>query len=169
MRSSELREVLTRHLEAVAARLQAELESGAEVPFELEQRGGRTGGRQPALYCYRPLSAQFIAEREHDLQALPSYREAAFALADFEGLERYLMSAGLDVCPAAGGARVRAALSALVREVFREQSDFELRGERLERVLSALERTAQHEEGEVCLLATLHGLAIVSQELELTS
>ena len=49
MLSAELRAALSAHLEAAAAHLQAELDGGAEVPFELERHGGRRGSRPPAL------------------------------------------------------------------------------------------------------------------------
>ncbi len=167
MRSGELRAALTSHLEAVSANLQAELARGVEVPFELEQHGGGRGGRA-ALYCYRPLTREFIAAHEPALRALPTSHDATLALADFDGLERYLLAMGVDLAPAGGAARVHTALSVLTEDVFGEQSDFELRAERLNGALARLESSLGAAPSEVTLLATLHGMAIASHELAIT-
>jgi len=52
--------------------------------------------------------------------------------------------------------------------VFAEQSDFQLRPERLRAALGRLERSALASTSEVTLVATLHGLTITSEELALT-
>jgi hypothetical protein len=167
MRSEDLRAALRSHLEAVAAHMQAELAQGAEVPFELERHAGRGAGRA-ALYCYRPLTREFIATREVALAALPTCQRARLALTDFEGLERYLLAMGIDLAPAASALRVHAALSALIDDVFAEQSDFELREERVSAALARLEDSRGGEPSAVTLVAKLHGMAIVSHELAIT-
>ena len=96
MSSTSLQAAISAHLEAAAAFLQGELADGAEVPFELERRGGRPGARRPALYCYRPLVGDFLRERAESLERLPSQHEAAIALADFDGLDRYLLDHGVE-------------------------------------------------------------------------
>jgi hypothetical protein len=168
MRSLQLQAALTEHIEAVAVQLHAEIADGAEVPFELEQQGRRRGSTGPALYCYRPLTGQFIAEREVALERLPSHAEAARLLAGFDGLDRYLTSVGADLGRTAGRASVRAAIGALLRDVFAEQTDFELRPERLCAALERLEQSTLASTSEVTLVATLHGLTITSAELPLT-
>jgi len=169
MLSAELRAALSAHLEAVAAHLQADLDHGAEVPFELEQHGGHRGGRRPALYCYRPLTSQFMAEREVALESLPTFRDALHALEGYAGLERYLLSAGIELDEAAGAGRARMALWALMETVFSEQSEFELRPERLRTALARLDSALGSGASDVTVLATLHGLAIASHELLLAS
>jgi hypothetical protein len=169
MRSLQLQAALTEYIEAVAAELQSKIADGAEVSFELEQQSGRRGSRGPSLYCYRPLTAQFIAEHSSALERLPTFAEAARSLEDFDGLDRYLVSAGAD-----SGARpsvrtrVSAALSALLRDVFDEQTNFQLRPERLDAALARLERAALSATSELTLVAVLHGLTITSAELPLT-
>jgi hypothetical protein len=168
MRSLELQAALTDFLEAAASHLHAEIASGAEVPFELEGQRTRRGSGGPALYCYRALTGEFIAERQAALERLPSYDAVARLLERFDGLERYLASVGADPVRAAPHARVRAAISAVLREAFEEQSDFELRPERLRAALERLERSALAGGRETTLVATLHGLTITSAELPLT-
>ena len=57
---------------------------------------------------------------------------------------------------------------ALLGDVFADQTDFELRPERLQAALDRLEQSALAGAGEVTLVATLHGLTITSTELRLT-
>jgi hypothetical protein len=169
MRSHKLETALTGFVEAAAECLHAEVARGAEVSFELASQGGRRGSRaQATLYCYRALTGAFIAERQTDLERLPSHAEAAALLAGFEGLDRYLAGAGVDVGAAKGHARVRVAIATLLEDVFHEQTDFELRPERLRAALDRLERSAFQSTSEAMLVATLHGLTIASPEMRLT-
>jgi hypothetical protein len=168
MRSLQLQAALTEHIEAVAFALHGEIAAGTEVPFELEQQGGRRRRGAPALYCYRPLTAQFIEERLPALERLPTHPAAERLLGEFDGLDRYLVSAGIDCPRAAGRARQRAALGALLSEVFDEQTDFQLRPERLAAALATLDRAALSATSELTLVGVLHGLTISSPELALT-
>jgi hypothetical protein len=168
MRSRAMQSALTAFLEAAAAHLQAELAAGAEVPFELEQRGAWRRGSGPSLYCYRPLTGDFISERMPALEGLPGYAKAVELLARFEGLGRYLVSTGHEVPAARGRASAGAAIANLLREVFAEQSDFELAPERLHTALARLENAAVAATNELTVVGTLAGLTITSPELALT-
>jgi len=174
MRSLELAAAVTDLLEACASRLQSEVASGAEVRFELEgqtTRGRAGAGRRcggSVLYSYRALTDEFIAERRETLERLPSYGALARLLEGFGGLERYLQSVGADPMRGDVRSRVRAAITALLCEAFDEQSDFELRPERVQAALARLERSALAEGRDTTLVATLHGMAITSTELALT-
>ncbi len=168
MHSIGLQTALVDFIEGAAGHLQAEITAGAEVPFELEQQSGRRGSSGPSLYCYRPLTGDFIIAREASLQRMPSHQEAARLLAGFDGLERYLAGAGAEIARLARLGAVRAALCALLCDVFAEQTDFQLRPERLREALERLELAAEAGSGEVTLVATLHGLTIASPEVALT-
>jgi hypothetical protein len=197
MRSRQLETALAEFVEEAAQSLQADLDAGAEVSFELTARSSR--GRETPLYCYRPLTDAFIGERWVQLRGLDSHARAAQSLEGFEGLDRHLLAHDLRAGRAgragrdsrrddgagrwaggwAGGStdsdspgrrgsgRVDVALRALLEEVFAEQSDFEVRDERLRGVLERLEGSALTSAAEVTLLATLHGLTIASPELQL--
>jgi hypothetical protein len=169
MRSLKLEAALTEFIEAAASLLHADVAGGAEVPFELSSQAGRRGSKaQATLYCYEALTGAFIAERETALERLPSHAEAASLLAGFDGLDRYLAGVGTDLARTTGHARVRAAIKALLEDVFEEQTDFELRPERLRAALERLEQSAFQSTSEVTLVATLHGLTIAAPELRLT-
>jgi hypothetical protein len=168
MRSRQLETALSEFLGAAAVHLRADVAAGAEVPFELDSRAGRRGAAATPLYCYRALTGPFIAEREPALKRLPGHAEAAKLLERFEGLDRYLASVGPDAARVKGRARVRVAIKALLEDVFDEQTDFQLRPERLEAALERLQQATSTSAGEVTLVATLRGLTIGSAELALT-
>jgi hypothetical protein len=168
MRSRQLETALTEFLGAAAAHLHAEVAAGAEVPFELSSQGARRGRSGTPLYCYRALTGPFMSERDAALKRLPGHAEASKLLESFDGLDRYLASVGVDAARTKGRARVRAAIKALLEDVFDEQSDFELRPERLRGALERLQQSAFANASEVTLVATLHGLTIASAELPLT-
>jgi hypothetical protein len=168
MRSRQLQTALTEFLDAAGGYLRSEVAAGAEVPFELGSRAARRGPRATPLYCYRALTGPFIAEREAALRRLPSHVEAVKLLDGFDGLDRYLASVRMDASRTKGRARARDALTAILDDVFDEQSDFELRPERLRAALDRLERAELAGPSDVTLVATLHGVMIASAELPVT-
>jgi hypothetical protein len=181
MRSRQLEAALALFVEEAADRLQADLDGGAEVPFELDARSAR--GHRAALYCYRPLTEAFIRERWQALRMLPSHAAAMRLLEGFEGLDRYLLARASDAPIGRGArrasrqtasARTDSALRLLLEDVFAEQSDFDRsplaeHEERLRAALQRLDCSAHSSPTEITLLATLHGLAISSPELALAA
>jgi hypothetical protein len=176
MQSRGLHTALTKFIESAAIHLQAEVDAGAEVPFELGSQTGRRGRGATPLYCYRALTAAFIAEHQIELERLPGHSEAAKLLEGFDGLDRYLASVGATTDPtrsARPARRVRqprapAAIRVLLADVFDEQTDFEVHPERVQAALERLERAEAVNSNEVTLVATLHGLTITSAELAVT-
>src|SRR6516164_8211529 len=167
MRSRQLQTALTEFLDAAGGYLRGEVAAGAEVPFELGSRAARRGPRATPLYCYRALTGPFIAEREAALRRLSAHAEAVKLLEGIDGLDRYLASVRMDASRTKGQARARDALTAILDDVFDEQSDFELRPERLRAALDRLERAELAGPSDVTLVATLHGVMIASAELTL--
>jgi hypothetical protein len=166
VRSLQLQATLTEFAEQAGARLHSDVLAGQEVPFELASRSGRGRGAAP-LYSYQPLTDRFIVERFPALRRLHAYPAAVDLLEGFDALDRYLISCGGN--PAGHGvhARADAALLALLKQVFEEQTDFDLRPERLERALERLDGSTFAAAGEITLVARLHGLTIASPELAL--
>jgi hypothetical protein len=182
MRSRQLETALALFVEEAADRLQADLDAGAEVPFELDAHSAR--GHRAALYCYRPLTDDFIRERWQALRMLPSHAAAVRLLDGFEGLDRYLLARASNAPVGRGthrrasretaSARTDSTLRLLLEDVFAEQSDFGRspiaeHEERLQSALQRLDCSAHSSPMEVTLLATLHGLAISSPELALAA
>src|SRR5271170_763566 len=176
MHSRRLQTALTKLIESAASQLQAEIDGGAEVPFELGSQTGRRGRGATPLYCYRALTGAFITDHEAELERLPGYGEAVSLMEGFDGLDRYLISVGVDDPSRRGRARSRgkgqasapAAIIALLSDVFDEQSDFEVHPERVDAALDRLMRSDSLSTSEVTLVATLHGLTITSAELPVT-
>ena len=69
VRSLQLQAALSDFAEQAAERLHADVLAGHEVGFELESHSPRVRGASP-LYCYRPLTRAFIAERFGELRRL---------------------------------------------------------------------------------------------------
>jgi len=169
MRSLPLEASLTELFAEAGDHLRAEVAAGAEVPFEVGAQPSRRVGSASTLYCYRALTGEFIAEREPALRRLPAYAEAAKLLEHFDGLDRYLAGLGGETARLQGRTRAPAALKALLGEVFEEQSEFELREDRVSATLERLQGSALARAGELALAAPLHGVAIASEELPLAT
>jgi hypothetical protein len=167
VQSHQSQQALTDFIEQAALYLQGQLGDGVEVPFELA--ASASGHRRPALYSYRPLTGRFIKERAAALRALEAHGAALRLLTHEGALERYLLSRGASRVPASATKAAEIALLALLVDVFAEQSDFELRPERVELALSSLEGSVSTRVGQTSVLGTLHGLAITSTELQLAS
>jgi hypothetical protein len=169
--------------EEASSALQAELAAGAEIPFELASTGGRRS-RGAGLFMYRSLTARFVRERWRSLQLLDSFDCAVRALEACHGLERY--AAARSSGGAAGdfdagerfgrvtgaglaGSRSLAisALRAFTEDLFDEQSDFELHDSRFAEAISRLDAAAAAEGASLTIVATLHGVTIVSPEVPL--
>ncbi len=191
--SSGLESALSEYAQAAAHLLHADVVAGAEVELEL---GSQRGRAQTPFYSCRPLTDRFIAERAPQLERLPEHGAAVAALEGFDGLDRYLAAghrrggeskAARENYLAKGGARADRsgahspdgwvgqhargphALKMLLDDAFAEQTEFELRPERLTAALARLERAELTSTPEtVTLVATLHGLTIASPEIKLT-
>lgn len=167
MQSKLLQEALRAFAVEASQALQAQLVAGAEIPFELAGTSGRAGRAE--LQLYSPMTGSFIAEHWSLLCRLPSRGPALRALEAFRGLDRYV--AGLELRPgqrsSARGALADHALRAFCEDLFHEQSDFALRDGRLQAALARLEAAEEAQSGSLTLLATLHGLAILSPQLQL--
>ncbi|HEV2776867.1 MAG TPA: hypothetical protein VGV90_14840, partial [Solirubrobacteraceae bacterium] len=88
MRHRPLHAALSAFVDEAAWQLAEATAGGDEVPFEIvESRGAR---RDTPLYCYRPLTENFIRDRRGVLELLPSYPAAVRALAALDGVGDYL-------------------------------------------------------------------------------
>jgi len=187
--SGELERALREYVAAAATLLQSDILAGAEVELEL---GAQRGRAHTPFYTCRPLTERFIAERELRLWSLPEHAAALQALREFDGLERYLAgrdgygepgssrdiprlrARDLRADGATARARAECALSALLQDVFAEQTDFDQSkiGQHSERLAAALSRLERAElasaPGSLTLVASLHGMTISSPELRLT-
>jgi hypothetical protein len=144
--------------------LAADTAQGAEMPFELvEQRGGPT-----SLYCYRPLTGDFIRGRLPQLSGLSTYTPAVAALADCEATDVYLREQGEARIPPDSRARAEAALGAFLAAVFAERSEFGFEPAHFEAAYADLERTLYEGHCTATVIAPLLGVALDPDTIELS-
>jgi hypothetical protein len=163
MRNRELHGALAAFTEEAAWQLAAETAGGAEIPFEVV-RGGR---RDSPLYCYRPLTADFIEQRVALLARLESFLPAVHALQGVSGLHRYLDARGQRGYPVEARARAEFALRVFLTRVFAESTEFALSPERLDRAYAELEAALYEGHSETIVIAPLLGIDITSASVPL--
>ena len=76
MRSRQLETALTEFVARRPTGLQAEIDGGAEVGFELSEKPARRGESAARLYSYRALTGAFIEQRATQLASLPAHAQA---------------------------------------------------------------------------------------------
>jgi hypothetical protein len=165
MRNRQLHAALAAFAEEAALHLASDTAGGAEVPFEVVELGG--GRREAPLYCYRPLTASFIDERQSILARLPTFLPAVHGLAACGGLDAYLVARGDARVPAAPRDRAEEALRHFLTRVFEECGDFALSPERLARAYEELESVVMEGRALAEVVAPVLGLALGSEEIAL--
>ncbi|MCL2418779.1 MAG: hypothetical protein FWD04_05770 [Conexibacteraceae bacterium] len=138
MRNLTLHGLLEAFTSDAGSRLDLAASEGEEVPFEVVTSDGRRSGSNP-LYCYRPLTADFIRARLGLLVALPSYAPAARALEGIGGLEPYLRARGEKHLPGQRRELADLALRDFLARVYDERSDFVFDATRFEIAYQELE------------------------------
>jgi hypothetical protein len=98
---------------------------------------------------------------------MATFAPAVRALAELEGLDRYLRACGHGRVAPERRHRAEVALAAFLADVFREATDFELSSERLERAYELLESAVFAGRRHTVAVAVVHGLALESPELAL--
>lgn len=162
MHNRALHDTLAAFVAEAAHQLSEEVAGGAEVSFELaEQRGASA-----ALYCYRPMSDAFIAERGGMLGRLPSFPAASRALADLPNLAGYLHARGVVADRRSPG---DGALTAFLCAVWAEATDFTLDADRFATAYDELERIGYAGCSLSVVLAPVDGLILESDRVALGS
>jgi hypothetical protein len=166
MHNRALHDSLAAFVEEAAWQLADEVSGGAEVPFELVDASlsGRASG---PLYCYRPLTDRFIAERTSALAKLPSYPAAVHGLAALPDLPAYLVARGRRTPSPDDRQQADAALHELLTAVWAESSDFSFEPARFEAAYAQLEETAYGDRVLSVVLAAVEGLVLESEEVAL--
>ncbi|HWF54704.1 MAG TPA: hypothetical protein VG223_08760 [Solirubrobacteraceae bacterium] len=165
MRNGSLYTILREFTGDSALQLTNETLGGVEIPFEIVESDPGRPGRVP-LYCYRPLTGSFIRERLGLLATLPSYAAASRALAEADGIERYLTLRGESHIPAAGRERADAALRCFLARVFEERSEFGLDDGRFEVAYEELEHAVYEGRCVTTVIVPLLGVALAPDATE---
>jgi hypothetical protein len=163
VRNAALHQVLEAFTVEASGRLSAELAAGAEMPFEVvEERGGTA-----ALYCYQPLTKEFIFERLEMLATLGTYLPAAEALADCEAIDAYLTDHGLARVPGDRRAIGEAAIGTFLTGVYTERSEFGFEPVHFEAAYRELERALYDGNCTATVIAPVLGIALDPETTQL--
>lgn len=165
MRDRALHSILEAFTADAAGQLAAETAHGAEIPFELIE-GAHRPGRVP-LYCYRPLTEEFIDARLGLLTALPTYAAAVRALAVVERVSYYLGKRGEQRIPPEPRARAELALRIFLRSVFAERSQFGFDPARFELMYAELEEALYEGQSLTMVITPLLGITLDEGSVEL--
>jgi hypothetical protein len=163
MHNRALHDSLAAFVEEAAWQLAEEVSGGAEVPFELIEQGRASA----PLYCYRPLTGRFIAERIGVLARLPSYPAAAQGLAVLPDLRAYLQLRGRRAPTGEGRMLSDAGLQAFLSAVWADVTDFVFDAERFRVAYAELEDAAYAGCSLSVVLTPVDGLVIESDEVPL--
>jgi hypothetical protein len=166
MHNRALHDSLAGFVEEAAWQLAEEVSGGAEVPFELVNAAQPARASAP-LYCYRPLTGRFIADRVGELAKLPSYLAAVQGLAALPDLPAYLQARGRRTPSSEPRAQADAALQAFLTAVWTDSSDFAFDRERFEAAFAELEAAAYDGRALSVVLAAVEGLVLESNEVPL--
>jgi hypothetical protein len=163
MHNRALHDSLAAFVEEAAWQLADEVAGGAEIPFELDA----TPTRSAPLYCYRPLTGRFIAQRLGVLGRLPSYPAAVQNLSSLPDLAGYLTRKGRR--PAANDPRLNAeaALQAFLGAVWGDATDFVFDADRFRAAYEELEECAYAGCELSVVITPVEGLVIESDEVPL--
>jgi hypothetical protein len=156
MRNRRLHDSLRAFALDAARTLSAEIEGGAEVAFELDERS--TG--RSVLYRYRPLISSFISERWQQLRTLESFGAAAEELG--AGSAAYLRVQGL-----AADADAEPALLAMLERIWEDATSFAFPEDRFEKVYEEVERALYEGVLQSAIVAPLPGLVMERDRVDI--
>jgi len=163
MHNRALHDSLAAFVEEAAWQLAEEVSGGAEVPFELIEQGRASA----PLYCYRPLTGRFLAERSSELAKLASYAPAVRGLSALPELPAYLKVRNRRTPSPDRRAQADAALQAFLVAVWADSTEFAFDAERFRAAFAELEEAAYGDRTLSVVLALVEGLVLESDEVPL--
>jgi hypothetical protein len=166
MHNRALHDILAAFVEEAAGQLAEEVSGGAEIPFELINAAPRSRSSAP-LYCYRPLTQRFLAERAGGLGRLPSYVAAVQGLMGLPDLPGYLRARGRRPPGSAQRAQADAALQAFLSAIWSEATEFVFDPQTFSAAYAELEQAAYAGCRLARVVTPVDGLVIESDEVAL--
>jgi hypothetical protein len=166
MHNRALHDTLADFVEEAAWQLAEEVSGGAEIPFELIDAAPPTRSSAP-LYCYRPLTQRFLAERAGALARLPSYVAAVQGMMGLPDLPGYLRARGRRPPGSDARSQADAALQAFLTAMWSEATDFAFDRRRFDAAFAELEAAAYEGCALALVVTPVDGLVIESDEVAL--
>jgi hypothetical protein len=158
VRDSVLYQALESFTTDAAAQLAYDTSRGVELPFELIETESRRG--RPPLYCYRPLTGEFIERRVGVLSGLASYAPAIRALAAHERVGAYLSLHGVSPAPPDSRRQCDEALRLFLNRVFAERTEFEFDSARFTVAYQELEHTLLEGRCTTTVIVAVQGIGL---------
>lgn len=162
VRDRLLTESLTRLASEAAIELSARVAGGDQIPFDVDAESGDDS----LFYSYRPLTAQYVREREGRLRELEAFGPARDAVAAAGIAVAYLEARGEQV-PGDPGERAARMLVAFLASLWEGCAELSLDHERLKNALAVLEAETRGAEDADVLIAPLVGLRMPLPRLQL--
>jgi hypothetical protein len=166
MHNRALHDTLAAFVEEAAWQLAEEVSGGAEIPFELVDAAEPSRSSGP-LYCYRPLTQRFLAERAGALGRLPSYLPAVQGLSALPDLPGYLRARGRRPPGSDVRAQADAALQAFLTAIWADVTDFAFDRDRFVAAFAELEQAAYSGCAIAQVVTPVDGLVIESEQVAL--
>ncbi|MEZ0294310.1 MAG: hypothetical protein ACAH82_17370 [Solirubrobacteraceae bacterium] len=163
MHNRALHDTLASFVEEAAWQLADEVSGGAEVPFELIEQGRSSS----PLYCYRPLTQRFLAERAGSLARLPSYVAAVQGMMGLPDLPGYLSARGRRPQGSDARSLADAALQAFIAAMWADATDFTYDDQRFAAAFAELEDAAYSGVALSVVVTPVEGLVIDADEVPL--
>jgi hypothetical protein len=163
MHNRALHDTLAAFVEEAAWQLAEEVSGGAEVPFEVIEQGRASA----PLYCYRPLTQRFIAERAGALGRLPTFPAAIQGLMALPDLPGYLAARGRRPSGPDARSQADAALQAFICAMWAEATDFSYDAQRFGAAYAELEEAVYTGCALSVVVTPVDGLVIESDEVAL--
>ncbi|HEX6229428.1 MAG TPA: hypothetical protein VFZ41_08230, partial [Solirubrobacterales bacterium] len=162
MRDPVLNEALKRLAAEAATRLSTLVASGDQIPFDVAERAGSDS----LFHSYRPLTAEYVRQREAELVSLPFFEPARSAVLAADVAASYLDQHGEPV-PAQPRERATRMLIFFLAGLWEGSTEFSLNPERLESALALLEAGVRDINEAEVLIAPLAGLQMRVPRLKL--
>ena len=166
MHNRALHDILAAFVEEAARQLADEVSGGAEIPFELMTAAPPTRSSAP-LYCYRPQTQRFLAERSGSLGRLPTHLAAVQGLMELPDLPGYLRARGRRPPGADARSQADAALQALLTAMWADATDFAFDPQRFAAAYGELEEAVYSGCALSLVVTPVDGLVIESDEVAL--
>jgi hypothetical protein len=165
MHNRALHDTLAAFVEEAAWQLADEVSGGVEIPFELVTSSPSRSSAP--LYCYKPLTQRFLAERAGALGRLPSYLPAIQGLQGLPDLPSYLRARGRRPPGSDARSQADAALQAFIAAVWADATDFTFDHARFEAAYGELEEAAYAGCSLSMVVTPVEGLVIDGDEVPL--
>ncbi len=162
MRDFLLNEALKRVAGEAAVRFSAMVAGGEQIPFDVVEQAGPDS----LFHSYQPLTSRFVAERENEIRALPSYLAARNAV-EAAGVAAAFLEACGEPVPTDPAERAGRLLTLFVASLWEGCTEFSLDRERLDRSIEALDAEARDADEAEVLIVPVVGLKMSRASLDL--